>query len=87
MISVATAEHYLPHANDVLRHRKLLNAEIVPFMNLTFVVDGGRERLCSMRTIVEQRCPSLLLAVSFIKKKKEKKGDLMGPVRGLVALP
>ena len=65
-----------------MRHRKLLNPELAPFMNLTMIVEGekGKERICSLRSIVEQRCPSLLLAVNFIKKKKEKKGSLLGPV-------
>jgi hypothetical protein len=78
-------ESFLPHPSDKLRHRKLLNADLLPFMNLTFIVEGpnGRERFYSMRSVIEQRCASLLLAVSFIKKKKEKKGDLMGPVRTL----
>ena len=49
-------------------------------MNLTMIVEGGKERILSLRSIVEQRCPSLLLAVNFIKKKKEKKGGISGPV-------
>ena len=73
-------EHILPHTDDLMRHRKLLNADIIPYMNLTLIVEGGKERLYSLRSIVEKRCPSLLLAVSYIKKKKEKKG-ITGPVR------
>jgi len=72
-------EHILPHTDDLMRHRKLLNADIIPYMNLTLIVEGGKERLYSLRSIVEKRCPSLLLAVSYIKKKKEKKG-ITGPM-------
>ena len=57
-----------------------MNPEYIPFMNLTMIVEGGKERILSLRSIVEQRCPSLLLAVNFIKKKKEKKGGISGPV-------
>lgn len=62
-----------------MKHRKLLNPEFIPYMNLTIIVEGGKERLYSLRSIIEQRCPSLLLAVKYIKKKKEKKG-ITGPV-------
>lgn len=75
-------EHILPHSDDLMRHRKLLNAELAPFLNLTIIVEGGKERILSHRSIIEQRCPSLLLAVKYIKKKKEKKG-ITGPVSNL----
>ena len=64
---------------EVLKHRKLLNSAFFPLMNLTFIIDG--EKIYSLRAIIEKRCPQLLSAVNFIKKKKEKKGDFLGPVR------
>jgi len=73
-------EHILPHADELLHHRKLLNPEYIPYLNLTLIVEG-KERIYSMRSIVEQRCPALLLAVKYIKKTKEKKGNLLGPMK------
>lgn len=82
IIHITLIEHILPHADDLMRHRKLLNPEFAPFLNLTIIVEGGKERMLSHRSIIEQRCPSLLLAVKYIKKKKEKKG-ITGPVSSI----
>ena len=55
----------------MLKHRKLLNEEFIPFMNLTFIVGG--EKVYALRPVVEQRCPYLLSTPKYIKKKKKKK--------------
>jgi len=57
------------------QHRKLLGAEIQPYMNVTFSVVGEKEKAYSLRSILEKRAPALLTDTDLIKKKKEKKGD------------
>ena len=49
--------------------------ELSSFMNVTISIEGEKEKVYSLRNIIEKRCPSLFLAVNVIKKKKEKKGD------------
>jgi hypothetical protein len=51
-------------------------------MNVTMILEGEKEKVYSLRNIIEKRCPTLLLDVNLIKKKKEKKGDA-GLVRAL----
>lgn len=72
-------EQYTCSEKSPTRHRKLLNAEYNGLQNLTLVVEG--EKIYSNRAIFEKRCPELLTAVSFIKKKKETKGNFLGPIK------
>jgi len=58
-----------------MHHKRLLNPELQPFMNVTMVLPGEKEKVYALRNVLEIRCPALLNDEGLIKKKKEKKGD------------
>ena len=57
------------------QHKRLLQPDLHSFMNVTLTIEGEKEKVYTLRNVIEKRLPSLFNTDALIKKKREKKGD------------